>query len=47
MKTYTLDEVTDTLIGKIGTINRDKFELDLQMELNRNIIKRKKYSTKK
>ena len=33
MKTYTLDEVTDKLIGKIGTENRDKFEYDLQMDL--------------
>lgn len=33
MKTYTLDEVTDKLIGKIGTSNRDKFESDLKMDL--------------
>lgn len=33
MKTYTLDEVTDQLIGKIGTSNRDKFESDLEIDL--------------
>ena len=33
MKTYTLDEVTDKLIGKIGTPDRDKFEYELQMDL--------------
>ena len=33
MKTYTLDEVTDKLIGRIGTSNRDKFESDLEMDL--------------
>ncbi|MFH6950391.1 hypothetical protein ACHRV6_17985 [Flavobacterium sp. FlaQc-51] len=33
MKTYTLDQVTDEVIGKIGTPNRDKFESELQLEL--------------
>lgn len=33
MKTYTLDEVQDKLIGKIGTPDRDKFEYDLKMDL--------------
>ena len=33
MKTRTLDEVTDKLIGKIGTPERDKFEYELQMDL--------------
>ena len=32
MKTYTLDEVQDTLIGKIGTPERDLFEYELQMD---------------
>jgi len=32
MKTYTLDEVQDTLLGKIGTPDRDKFEYELQMD---------------
>jgi HTH-type transcriptional regulator / antitoxin HipB len=39
MKTYTLDEVTDKIVGKIGTENRDKFEYDLQMDLIGNAIK--------
>lgn len=33
MKTYTLDELTDKYIGKIGTPKRDKFEQDLKEEL--------------
>ncbi len=33
MKTYTLDEVQDKLIGKIGTPERDLFEYELQMDL--------------
>ena len=39
MKTYTLDEVTDELIGKTGTTNRDRFEYDLQMDLIGDAIK--------
>jgi len=30
MKTYTLDEVADKLIGKVGTPDRDKIEYELQ-----------------
>ena len=33
MKTYTLEELTDEAIGKIGTPKRDKFEADLKAEL--------------
>ena len=33
MKTHTLVEVQDKLIGKIGTPDRDKFEYELQIEL--------------
>ena len=33
MKTHTLEEVQDKLIGKIGTPDRDKFEYELQIEL--------------
>lgn len=32
MKTYTLDEAQDNLIGTIGTPERDRFEYDLQLE---------------
>lgn len=33
MKTYTLDQVQDELIGKVGTKERDLFEYELQMDL--------------
>ena len=39
MKTYTLDQVQDKLIGKVGTTKRDKFEYELQMELIGKAIK--------
>lgn len=39
MKTYTLDEFQNTLIGKIGTPERDKFEYELQMDLIGQAIK--------
>ena len=39
MKTYTLDEVTDKIIGKKGTPKRDRFEYELQMDLIGKAIK--------
>lgn len=39
MKKYTLDEVTDNLIGKVGTADRDRFEYELQMDLIDKAIK--------
>ncbi len=39
MKTYTLDEVQDKLLGKKGTERRDKFEYELQMDLIGKAIK--------
>jgi HTH-type transcriptional regulator/antitoxin HipB len=39
MKAYTLDEVQDKLIGKIGTPERDIFEYELQMDLIGKAIK--------
>jgi len=39
MKTHTLDEVQDKLIGKIGTPDRDRFEYALQMDLIGQAIK--------
>lgn len=39
MKAYTLDQVQDKLIGKIGTAERDIFEYELQMELIGKAIK--------
>jgi len=39
MKTYSLDQVQDKLIGKVGTPDRDKFEYELQMDLIGKAIK--------
>ncbi|MBS7253074.1 helix-turn-helix domain-containing protein [Flavobacterium branchiicola] len=39
MKKYTLNEVTDEIVGKLGTPNRDRFEYDLQMDLIGSAIK--------
>jgi DNA-binding XRE family transcriptional regulator len=39
MKKYTLDEVTDQLVGKVGTTDRDRFEYELQMDLIGKAIK--------
>ncbi|MCZ2248282.1 MAG: helix-turn-helix domain-containing protein [Bacteroidia bacterium] len=39
MKTFTLDQVQDELIGKIGTAERDRFEYELQMDLIGKAIK--------
>lgn len=39
MKTYTLDEVQDKVIGKKGTKNRDRFEYELQLDLIGKAIK--------
>ncbi len=40
MKTYTLDQIQDQLIGEIGTPDRDKFEYDLQLDLVGKAIKK-------
>jgi|SRR5690606_13606876 len=40
MKTYTLEEVQDKLIGKVGTPERDMFEYELQMDLIGKAIKK-------
>ena len=39
MKSYTLDQVQDKVIGKIGTPDRDIFEYELQMDLIGKAIK--------
>lgn len=39
MKTYSLDQVQDKLLGKIGTPDRDFFEYELQMDLIGKAIK--------
>jgi len=46
MKTHTLDEVQDKLIGKIGTQNRDRFEYELQMDLIGQAIKQTRQDRK-
>jgi DNA-binding XRE family transcriptional regulator len=39
MKAYTLEQVQDELIGKVGTTERDLFEYELQMDLIGKAIK--------
>lgn len=39
MKTYTLDQVQDELIGKIGSPERERFEYELQLDLIGKAIK--------
>ena len=39
MKSYTLDEVKDELIGKKGTDKREQYELDLHLDLLGDLIK--------
>jgi len=39
MNTYTLEEVQDKLIEKIGTLERDLFENELKMDLIGKAIK--------
>ena len=39
MKTYTLEEITDKHIGKIGTPKRDEFENELRLDLLGQTIK--------
>lgn len=39
MKTYTLEEVTDKFVGKIGTPKRDAFENELRLDLLGRAIK--------
>src|SRR5690606_22149717 len=40
MKTYSLDELTDTYIGKKGTEKRDDFENELRLDLLGQTIKK-------
>jgi HTH-type transcriptional regulator/antitoxin HipB len=46
MKTYTLNEVQDKLIGKIGNPDRDKFEYELQMDMIGKAIKQTRQERK-
>ena len=40
MKTYSLEEVTDQFVGKIGTQKRDSFENELKLDLLGQTIKK-------
>ncbi|MDP4107460.1 MAG: helix-turn-helix transcriptional regulator [Bacillota bacterium] len=46
MKTHTLDEVQDKLIGKIGTPNRDRFEYELKIDMIGHAIKQARQERK-
>ena len=39
MKTYSIEQVQDKLIGKVGTPERDRFEYELQMDMIGKAIK--------
>lgn len=39
MKTYSIEQVQDKLIGEVGTPERDRFEYELQMDLIGKAIK--------
>ena len=39
LKLYSLDEITDEFIGKIGTPKRDTFEYELRLDLIGEAIK--------
>lgn len=39
MKSYTLDQAEDLLIGKKGTKHRDEYEFELKLELIGDMIK--------
>jgi len=40
MKTYSLEEITDKFIGKVGTPKRDNFENELRLDLLGEAIKK-------
>jgi HTH-type transcriptional regulator/antitoxin HipB len=40
MKTYSLEDLIDKYIGKIGTKKRDKFENKLRLDLLKKSIKK-------
>lgn len=39
MKTYTLDEMKDKYVGKVGTNERDEYEYELSMDILGRMIK--------
>ncbi len=40
MKSYTLAEMKDKYIGKVGTVERDKYEYELSMDILGRMIKK-------
>jgi len=42
LKTYSLDEIIDKLIGKLGTPEREEFENNLRLDLLEKAIKIKR-----
>ena len=46
MKTHTLNEVQDKIIGEFGTPNREQFEYELQMDLIGQAIKQTRQERK-
>ena len=46
MKTHTLNEVQDKIISEVGTLNRDQFEYELQMNLIGQAIKQTRQERK-
>ena len=46
MKSFTLDEMKDKYIGKVGTKNRDEYEYELNMEVLSYMIKKARQERK-
>jgi HTH-type transcriptional regulator / antitoxin HipB len=46
MKKYSLDEIKDEFLGKKGTVKRDQFEYDLQMDVLGELIKQTRIERK-
>ncbi len=46
MKTYSIDQVQDRLIGKKGTPERDRFEYELQLDIIGQAIKKTRQERK-
>lgn len=40
MKKYTLEAVKDKFIGKLGTLDREEYELELKMEIIGDLIRK-------
>ncbi|MDA3954796.1 MAG: helix-turn-helix transcriptional regulator [Bacteroidales bacterium] len=39
LKQYSLDEITDEIVGKVGTDEREQFEFELKLDLLGDIVK--------